>query len=91
MSEFDRVYEEAKYRLEANKWSTVFIYAWPEVFSSTAGPRPGIIGGAMMTPMQVFAFEYEDGEKREVRGTVWCAGVWKKWDRAKDGLKWPKT
>lgn len=52
----------------------ISMWAWQELFGSTAGPRKGALGGAAMTWFQVLAFESEDGQ-----GIMWCAGEWKPW------------
>lgn len=85
--QFEDIYQEARKRLKAGQYGAVWVFAWPEVFGSTTGPNRGI-GGQALTTFQVFAFEYEDVDTQEVRGTAWCAGGWKPWDREKDGMQW---
>lgn len=46
-------------------------YAWPQTFSSTAGPHGGI-GGSGLTKFTVFAFvEFGVG-----CCILWCDGIW---------------
>lgn len=49
-------------------------YSWPQMFSSTSGPRGGC-GGQAMTSFQVYAFDPPVGKKQK-----FCAGVWDHWN-----------
>lgn len=51
------------------------LYAWPQTFASTAGPRGGI-GGQMMTTYTVYVFV-----DVYYHAVATCCGVWKFIDR----------
>lgn len=68
-----QISEEAASKLGADV-DELFMYAWPELFASTSGPRGGL-GGAAMTWFQVLAFKAENGQ-----GLMWCGGMWKDWN-----------
>lgn len=76
--EFDinRIFKEAKERLKVRRDEDLEWYSWPQVFPSTAGPKPGGIGGQALTTFQVFAFiSRETGER--IKG---CNGYWTTWN-----------
>ena len=72
MPDIQQVMTEAQEKLGSDR---MMLHAWPEVFSSTAGPRMGI-AGQVLTTFQVMAFE----DVYEGKGLMWCAGLWKDWD-----------
>lgn len=76
-SKLPELASEAAARIEADV-EELAMFAWPQVFGSTAGPHEGI-GGAAMTTFQVVAFEAPDGQ-----AIKWCDGVWKPWNGKQD-------
>ena len=72
MPKLEEVIQEAQQKLGTDR---LMLHAWPEVFSSTAGPHMGIAGQAFTT-FQVMAFE----DVYERKGMMWCAGLWKEWN-----------
>lgn len=72
-SKIDAIAKEAAERLETTT-EYISMWAWQEVFGSTAGPHRGRLAGQAMTWFQVLAFQSEDGQ-----GVMWCDGEWKPW------------
>ncbi len=73
-SAISEIAAEAAARLETEP-GMLMMYAWPQVFGSTAGPHRGRIAGQAMTTFQVLAFEAPDGQR-----VKWCDGLWKPWN-----------
>lgn len=60
-------------------------YSWPELFSSTAGPKRGVVAGQAFTEHQVYGFHYQKEKEIFVK---YCNGVWVEWDGELRASSW---
>lgn len=58
-------------------------FAWPQMFSNTAGPRVGVVAGQAFTKFQIFAFKSLNSDIK----LMYCNGIWKHWDGTL-GMHW---
>ena len=79
--DLDSLLEEAERQTGINQTRFHF-YAWPQLFSSTAGPHKGMAGQAMTTFL-VYGFTTNNKT-----GLLHCAGLWKKVDNFRPLMHW---
>jgi len=82
MVDYQAVIKEAAIHL-GTKPENLKMYSWYLMFSSTAGPRTGVIAGQAFTEFQVLGFE----DKHTHTFIKYCDGVWKDWT-GRIGVHW---